>query len=111
MSVSGSCLCRQVRWTAEAVTSMSHCHCSMCRKHHGSLFAAYATTSPDGFRWTAGEDQIRTLLPTRPFCATCGSSLPLVLTGQGMVFCPAGPIEGEPGVRPRLHIFAASRPA
>ncbi|MGH8189559.1 MAG: GFA family protein, partial [Steroidobacteraceae bacterium] len=37
----GSCLCGVVRWEVSAPYQwMGHCHCSMCRKHHGSLFAS-----------------------------------------------------------------------
>ena len=112
MSVTGACLCGAVRWAAEApFTAMSHCHCSMCRKHHGALFATYATTSADGLRWLKGEDQIRSWIPSRPFCGTCGSTLPVTLPRQGVAYCPTGPAEGELGVRPQLHIFAASKPA
>jgi hypothetical protein len=52
----GACLCGKVRYAmAGPFTAMSHCHCSMCRKHHGSAFATFAIAPIEGFRWLAGE--------------------------------------------------------
>jgi hypothetical protein len=46
----------------------------------------------------------------RPFCRICGSALPVVLPDwSSIVFVPAGSIEGDPGIRPELHMFTASR--
>ena len=40
--VTGSCLCGDVAWAVSGpLELMSHCHCSMCRKAHGSAFATY----------------------------------------------------------------------
>jgi len=42
----GSCLCGSVKFTVGGeISSMSHCHCSMCRKLHGSQFATYFNAS------------------------------------------------------------------
>jgi hypothetical protein len=55
----GSCLCGDVAWeTATAPLFMSHCHCSMCRKTHGTAFGTYVGTAADGFRWARGEDGV-----------------------------------------------------
>jgi len=37
----GSCLCGVVKFSVKEASNMTHCHCSMCRKIHGSLFATY----------------------------------------------------------------------
>jgi hypothetical protein len=114
VSVQGSCLCGAVRWTAEApFRSMSHCHCSMCRKHHGAAFVTWLASPLEGFRWDAGEDQIHEWRSSerysRRFCGICGSSLPWI---EGDTFVGlAGSLEGELGIRPQRHIFAASKAA
>ena len=37
MTVHGRCLCGDVVFEADAPFEfMGHCHCSMCRKHHGA---------------------------------------------------------------------------
>lgn len=109
----GSCLCGAVQFAAGPFDSMVHCHCSMCRKHHGAMFATFLTGGVDGFRWLAGEDAIGVYRSSdkgrRPFCRTCGSVAPTVLPEIGMSFIPAGNLEGDPGIRPTAHMFAASR--
>lgn len=116
MSLTGQCLCGAVRWAIDGpVLSMSHCHCSMCRKHHGSLFATYVVTPPDGVRWLQGEDRIVAYKSSeqgsRPFCGTCGSSVPVVFEDEGIAASPAGGLEGDLGLRPKHHMFAGSAPS
>ena len=110
----GSCLCGAVQFEAGPFDAMLHCHCSMCRKHHGAMFATFLAGKADGFRWIAGEDQLATYRSSanglRPFCRTCGSVLPVVLPEIGMSFVPAGGLEGDPGIRPQRHMFADSAP-
>jgi hypothetical protein len=110
----GSCLCGAVRYEAGPFDAMVHCHCSMCRRHHGALFATFLTSPGPGFRWISGEGEVATYRSSerglRPFCRHCGSVAPSRLTGQEVVFVPAGNVEGDPGIRPALHRFAASAP-
>jgi hypothetical protein len=91
---------------------MSHCHCSMCRKSHGSAFATYVAAPAAGFRFVRGEGAIARYESSpgffRAFCVRCGSSLPIPSEGQP-VFLPAGCLDDDPGVRPRVHIFVASK--
>jgi hypothetical protein len=110
----GSCLCGAVRFEAGPFDSMVHCHCSMCRKHHGAMFATFLTARAGDFRWVSGQDQVRVYRSSerglRLFCRNCGSVAPAVLPDwPDIVFVPAGNLEEDPGVRPMLHMFAASR--
>lgn len=108
----GSCLCGAVQFEAGLFDSMVHCHCSMCRKHHGAMFATFLTGAANSFRWLAGEDAVAVYRSSakglRPFCRTCGSVTPSVLPEIGMAFIPAGNLEGDPGLRPERHMFASS---
>ena len=108
----GSCLCGAVQFEAGPYDSMVHCHCSMCRKHHGAMFATFLMGSADSFRWLAGEDSVAVYRSSekglRPFCRTCGSVAPTILPELGIAFLPAGNLEDDPGIRPELHMFAAS---
>jgi hypothetical protein len=111
--VTGSCLCRTVRWEARApFFNMSHCHCSMCRKAHGAAFATYVGAKADGFRFVQGTDAIARYRSSsqneRCFCSLCGSVVPEAPKGQS-VYMPAGCLDGDPGVRPKAHIFVASK--
>ncbi|MEP7242629.1 MAG: GFA family protein [Gammaproteobacteria bacterium] len=110
----GSCLCGTVRYEVSGpFNTMMSCHCSMCRKHHGTAFATYVSSSSDGFRWLAGEDSILAYASSergrRFSCRVCGSVLPMMLPEHGLAICPAGPLEGDLGIKPQAHMFVASK--
>lgn len=110
----GSCFCGTVRYAIEGpFKSMMSCHCSMCRKHHGSPFATYVSAPVTGFRWISGEDgMIRyqsSARATRYSCATCGSALPMTSPAYSVALLPAGPLEGDLGIKPQAHIFVGSK--
>lgn len=75
---SGGCLCGAVRYELRgASTSVTYCHCAMCRRWHGHV-GAYAAVDrtdlvivqPLSLKWHASSPNVR-----RGFCAECGSSL------------------------------------
>jgi AcrR family transcriptional regulator len=91
----GACACGTVRYEVEGPFDvMSHCHCAMCRKHHGSAFATFVSAPLAGFRWLAGADAVTTYRSAtsaqRSFCSVCGSVTPSLETEAGVVFCPWG---------------------
>lgn len=111
---SGNCLCGSVRYeVAGPFDLMAHCHCSMCRKHHGAMFSTFVSAPLAGFKFLAGKDNIAVFPSSdqgrRPFCRTCGSVAPMLLEASAIVIIPAGNLAGDPGVRPQMHMFAASR--
>lgn len=113
-TVGGSCLCGDVAWTAAGPFDlMTHCHCSRCRKAHGSAFATFVGCPAAGFAFTRGRGGVvaRASSPglARPFCARCGGTVPSETPWEGRVLLPAGPLDDDPGARPLAHIFAASR--
>ena len=76
MTVRGSCLCGDVAFEADAPFEfMGHCHCSMCRKHHGAAFSSALAVHPSRFRWLRGAEGIRRYESSpggsRPFCGRC----------------------------------------
>jgi hypothetical protein len=112
----GTCLCGTVQYEVDGpFAMMANCHCSMCRKHHGAMFSTFASAPATGFRWTSGQDNIETYRSSehgrRPFCRTCGSVAPMLLPDMNLVFVPAGNLQGDPGLKPQMHMFAASRAA
>jgi hypothetical protein len=111
---SGNCLCGAVRWSYDApFTTMLHCHCSVCRKHHGTLFATFVAGPLTTFHWRGGTEKIVTWQSSaqgrRSFCSVCGSKVPGVDNGSQQVFMPAGAVEGEFGIRPQMHLFVGSK--
>ena len=113
-SIGGACLCGAVAFAvAPPYRWFAHCHCSMCRKHHGSLFGTSLGVARAAFRWQRGEEGIvhyrATAAFERPFCRHCGSTVPAVSHDERYWTVPAGLVDGDPLVRPRTHIFVASR--
>lgn len=112
-AIRGSCLCGTVSYEITGPLAIAgHCHCSMCRKSHGAAFATWTIINPDQFRWTSGEEFITAYLSSsereRCFCKKCGS--PLVATHSGQVTeVVLGTVDGDPGIRPREHIFVGSK--
>jgi hypothetical protein len=101
-----------VRWEIEGpVSDMSHCHCAICRKAHGAPFATYLSTAVENYRLIAGAEAIteHNCSPrlNRAFCSTCGSVVPMMVAGRAVI--PAGCLDDDPGIRPAMHIFAASK--
>ncbi len=79
-TVTGSCLCGAVAFEFELPTLFAgHCHCTMCQRAHGAGFVTWIGVREDGFRVTAGEDDVvhyrSSSHTTRSFCGRCGSSM------------------------------------
>jgi hypothetical protein len=113
--IKGSCACGGIRFEIEAVRSLTHCHCTICRKLTGASFATYAHVDKAKFRWLGGEKTIRRYESSpgsfRAFCPTCSSLVPGQASYLETVSVPAGLLDGDPGVRPRLHVFTSSKAA
>lgn len=116
MLTTGSCLCGDIGWECnpEPETNMHHhCHCSICRKAHGSPFVSFVGVGPNHFRWLTNEKSLMRYKASaesvyaRTFCPRCGSACPIHAAGQ--MYMPAGCLDGDPGVRPNRHIFAGSQ--
>jgi len=112
--VTGACLCGAVRYELQGpFLQLAHCHCSLCRKHHGAPFVSWLVGPLDGYRLLAGGEQVGRYDSSpglhRLFCTTCGSVLPTPMTGHGVVVSPAGNLEGDFGPVPAHHMFVASK--
>jgi hypothetical protein len=112
----GACLCGTVQYEfTEAFQMMMHCHCSMCRKHHGAAFSTFVAGPSSGFRWLAGEDTIAKYQSSehgvRSYCRQCASVAPMVLPDAGVAIAAAGNLEGDLGLRPQGHMFVDSKAA
>ncbi len=112
----GTCLCGDIRFRLDGPFQwMMHCHCSRCRKHHGAAFATFVGAPAAGFEWLAGKNDIVTWTSGAPgtgpryFCPTCGSVTPAPDDGGELRFVPAGNLVEDCGVKPEMHIFAASK--
>jgi hypothetical protein len=114
-AVRGSCLCNEVAWEVQGdVPLLVNCHCSRCRKARSAAHGSNLIVRPvERFRWVRGEDRVETYrLPdaerfSTSFCRSCGSAMPRV--APDFVVIAAGSVDGDPGTRPRLHIWVGSK--
>lgn len=108
----GSCLCGALEYEVEGpFVFAGHCHCSMCRKHHGSAFATFLGFASSGLRWRQGEEKVVVFESSangrRGFCGTCGSVAPMSFGELAMA--PAGNLSGELSLEGQCHMFVASK--
>jgi hypothetical protein len=111
----GQCNCGAVAFEIDAVISdVFVCHCSICRKCTGSNGIAVVVVDNDVFRWTRGEELIRTWRKPGAdwqtwFCSMCGSPLPGA-NDESQMFVPAGLITGGgESLRVAHHIWVDSK--
>lgn len=114
-SLSGSCLCGAVRYTATGEAQrFYHCHCKRCRKASGTGHASNLFLK-GSIAWQSGEELIKTFkVPeaerfTNSFCEICGGRVPRFIEHYGVVFIPAGSLDVEPDLVPQARIFTGSR--
>jgi hypothetical protein len=78
MEVSGGCQCGAVRYHTSQMLDNSHlCHCRMCQKAVGNIFAALVAAPDDTLVWTRGQPAVwrSSEHVERGFCANCGTPL------------------------------------
>jgi hypothetical protein len=112
----GSCLCGAVTYVLHGPESaFRYCHCPRCRKATGSAHAVNLFVAAGQFRWTSGEDNLKTYRLaeadsfTTCFCSICGSLMPRVLGDGRRVMVPAGTLDSDPEVRPTCGIWWSRR--
>ena len=76
--LSGGCQCGAVRFHATGGPFMAHvCHCRMCQKAVGNLFATLVPVDEGDLTWTRGQpaEFASSDAAMRGFCAACGTPL------------------------------------
>jgi hypothetical protein len=113
--IRGSCLCGGVAFVIRApLLSMGNCHCSMCRRQHGTAYSTYAQARAADVEITRGAELVRSYASSpgaeRRFCATCGAKL--FYAAHAMpeyLWVAAGALDDDPGIAIGQHIFVASK--
>ena len=113
--VTGNCLCGEITFEYDGpIGPLTLCHCSQCRRAHGSAFSASIPVQKMHFRFTCGEQRI-TEFESRPgkyraFCSVCGSQLYSRLDAiTGVLRLRVGVINEPLGKGPASHVFTGSK--
>lgn len=110
----GSCLCGDIVFElSSAPKQLMHCHCSMCRKLHGSAFATFGVFDPEAVHWVKGRDKVNRFKSSeygaRCFCGKCGSVVPSPNQAKGIAYIPMGVVSGDSDEPEALHLFVGSK--
>lgn len=111
----GSCLCQGIAFEIHgSVEDLLYCHCSMCRKAHGSAFRARGKVKASEFHWVRGEELARFYESSpgqhRGFCSVCGSNLFTKFDDDpSTIGMSLGVLDDDPGTRPGRHVFVQDK--
>jgi hypothetical protein len=112
MTVTGGCQCGEIRFRATAMLDNAHlCHCRMCQKAVGGLFAALVAAWDDDLAFTRGtpatfrsSDHVE-----RGFCANCGTPLFFRAVQSGRTNLTMGSLDRPEAFPPKVQAGIESR--
>ena len=113
--IKGHCECGCVRFEIDgAIDDYSHCHCSICRRLHGSAYVTFAGVPRNTFRYVDGEDIVSSYASSethdRVFCSNCGSNIFVAVDSEpDELYVSMGIIDGDPPRPPGYHIYVGSK--
>ncbi|HLZ75131.1 GFA family protein [Phenylobacterium sp.] len=108
----GSCLCGAITFEVSgALPGPDACHCTMCRKHSGHVFAstdvarsAVMIQGEEHITWFQSSEKVR-----RGFCAVCGSSLFWDNQSKDVTAIAMGAFDTPTQTELAVHIFIADK--
>ena len=111
-TITGGCQCGAVRYALSAAPERAEfCHCRMCQKALGNVFAAFADVRREAFRWTCGAPAQWRSSPAvrRGFCPTCGTPLTYDAEGEATIAVTLGSLDEPERVPATGHCGIQSR--
>ena len=77
--IKGSCLCGSIHYEINGpIGDIVHCHCTTCRKAHGSAFSSVSAVADENFK-ILNESHLKSYESSqgkfRYFCGNCGSQI------------------------------------
>lgn len=75
--ITGGCQCGAVRYSTSERPKPEFCHCRMCQRATGGVFASLGSVPKASLRWTHGEPSYfeSSNVAKRGFCPRCGTPL------------------------------------
>ena len=111
-AITGGCQCGAVRYAfAGPLTGAHFCHCRMCQRAVGNLFAALVGGPRDRLAWTRGEPARfkSSSVATRGFCAACGTPLTFEYDDAARVSVTIGSLDDPEAAPIGVHYGVESR--
>lgn len=113
-TMNGACLCEGVTYQIEGeLGPIFNCHCSKCRRWHGSAFRTRASITVEQFNLVSGSELLSSYSSsenvTKCFCKNCGSPLHSTYKDKPNILgIPLGGLEGVKAA-PEANIFVESK--
>ncbi|MEX6723750.1 GFA family protein [Parapedomonas caeni] len=112
MILTGGCQCGAKRYRVETESPEAYyCHCRMCQKAVGNVFAAFVNVPKAAVDWaTLGPDLYHSSrLAERGFCARCGTPLSFAFPDSDRMDLTIGSLDDPVAVHPSSHFGIESR--
>ena len=114
VNLKGNCECKKVSFEInQEIKYFSHCHCSQCRRSHGSAFGSFIEVDSSSFKYNSGKKNIKSYssseLCKRLFCENCGSNI-MFFDGSkpDKYYVSVGALSGNPKLPKAHHVFVGS---
>ncbi len=110
-TMTGGCQCGAVRYALFAMPESTVCHCRMCQRAVGGLFAALCKVPSPHFVWTKGEPASfqSSSVAERHFCAACGTPLTFHYLDGDAVEVTTGSLDNPAAVPPTKNFGVEAR--
>ncbi|MEP3421567.1 MAG: GFA family protein [Erythrobacter sp.] len=115
MTMTGGCLCGQIRYTLNAEPQICvTCHCKNCQRQAGTALSIIVSVPEDALDITG---EVKTYEDAgdsgatvrRQFCGNCGSPVFTRLETPGMLFIKAGTFDDTSHLKPAFHCYTKSK--
>jgi hypothetical protein len=112
--MTGGCQCGRIRYVVTMADEAAYpCHCRMCQRATGGVFAALKQVPRAAVRWTTHEPERYASSPIalRGFCATCGTPLTYEGVGEDDMDLTVGSLDDPYRLHPVANYGVESRHA
>lgn len=112
ITMHGGCLCGRHRYSVRMEVPEGYfCHCRMCQKAFGNIFATFINVRVADVSWETVEPAwyASSRIARRGFCAACGTPLAFQFLDAEYMDLSAGSLDDPGSVRPTEHTGVESR--
>lgn len=104
--LTGGCQCGAVRYAVAMQPVGAHfCHCRMCQRAVGNVFAALAPVLKDKLKWSRNPPEFfkSSTAAQRGFCPKCGTPLTFAYNKSKWICVTIGSLDDPARVPPTVH--------
>ena len=113
--IKGNCECKKISFEiTQEIKYFSHCHCSQCRRCHGSAFATFIEVEKSFFKYDSDIKYLKSYASSkdcqRIFCQICGSNIMFLHKSKPeKYYVSAGLLNGDLSLPEAHHVFVGSK--